>query len=124
MGFLEVHRPFTHGADSEKGVFIPPWLQDTENIRDDLAAFYEGELLRLLLEKQKAMTAQAQPPTGGPPMLPVLYNNHYQIVQSPGFVVILVEMNHDARIIRIGGERLPETIRPWLAVKQLSRENQ
>ena len=52
--------------------------------------------------------------SGGPPMLPVLYNNHYQIVQSPGFVVILVEMNHDARIIRIGGERLPPDIRPWL----------
>lgn len=39
VGFLEVHRPFTHGADTEKGVFIPPWLQDTEDIRDDLAAF-------------------------------------------------------------------------------------
>jgi hypothetical protein len=52
--------------------------------------------------------------TGGPPMLPVLYNNHYQIVQSPGFVMILVEMNHDARRIRIGGKRLPEAIRPWL----------
>ncbi len=52
--------------------------------------------------------------TGGPPMLPVLYNNHYQIVQSPGFVMILVEMNHDARIIRIDGERLPVPIRPWL----------
>jgi len=52
--------------------------------------------------------------TGGPPMLPVLYNNHYQIVQSPGFVVILVEMNHDARIIRIDGERRPDVIRPWL----------
>ncbi len=52
--------------------------------------------------------------TGGPPMLPVLYNNHYQIVQAPGFVVILVEMNHDARIVRLGGERLPEAIRPWL----------
>ena len=52
--------------------------------------------------------------TGGPPMLPVLYNNYYQIVQSPGFVVVLVEMNHDARIIRIGGKRLPEVIRPWL----------
>ena len=47
-------------------------------------------------------------------MLPVLYNNYYQIVQSPGFVVVLVEMNHDARIIRIGGKRLPEVIRPWL----------
>jgi hypothetical protein len=52
--------------------------------------------------------------TGGPPMLPVLYNNNYQIVQSPGFVVILVEMNHNARIIRIDGERLPKAIQPWL----------
>ena len=52
--------------------------------------------------------------TGGPPMLPVLYNNHYQIVQSPGFVMILVEMNHDVRMIRIGAEPLPKAIRPWL----------
>lgn len=52
--------------------------------------------------------------TGGPPMLPVLYNNHYKIVQSPGFVVIVVEMNHDARIIRIDAEHLPSQIRPWL----------
>lgn len=52
--------------------------------------------------------------TGGPPMLPVLYNNNYQIVQSPGFVMILVEMNHDVRMIRIDEQRLPEEIRPWL----------
>lgn len=52
--------------------------------------------------------------TGGPPMLPVLYNNHYQIVQSPGFVLILVEMNHNARIIRIGGDPLPSNILPWM----------
>jgi len=52
--------------------------------------------------------------TGGPPMLPVLYNNNYQFVQSPGQVMILVEMNHAVRTIRIGGEPLPEQIRPWL----------
>lgn len=52
--------------------------------------------------------------TGGPPMLPVLYNNNYQIVQSPGHVMIMVEMNHNVRTIRIDGEPLPETIRPWL----------
>ena len=52
--------------------------------------------------------------TGGPPMLPVLYNNNYQIVQTPGHVMILVEMNHDARIIRIEAEPLPEHIRPWM----------
>jgi len=52
--------------------------------------------------------------TGGPPMLPVLYNNNFQIVQSPGHVMILVEMNHDARIIRLDTEHLPDTVRPWL----------
>ncbi|HEY5624685.1 MAG TPA: hypothetical protein VIV14_13065 [Gammaproteobacteria bacterium] len=52
--------------------------------------------------------------SGGPPMLPVLYNNNYQIVQSPGYVMILVEMNHDARIVRMGGEHLPVQVTPWL----------
>ena len=47
-------------------------------------------------------------------MLNVLYNNNYQIVQSPGYVVILVEMNHDARIIKIDGKHNPESMKPWL----------
>jgi hypothetical protein len=37
--------------------------------------------------------------TGGPGMLSVLYNNTYEIVQAPEHVVIVVEMNHDARVI-------------------------
>ena len=52
--------------------------------------------------------------SGGPPMLNVLYNNHYQIVQSPGYVMIMVEMNHDARIIRLESEHNPDEMRPWL----------
>ncbi|NWG46200.1 MAG: hypothetical protein HXY25_06585 [Alphaproteobacteria bacterium] len=52
--------------------------------------------------------------TGGPGMLSVLYNNTYQFVQTADHFVILVEMNHDARIARIGGEHLPPAIRPWL----------
>ncbi|MGB4248584.1 MAG: hypothetical protein WBJ75_12775 [Pseudohongiellaceae bacterium] len=52
--------------------------------------------------------------SGGPPMIPVLYNNNYQIVQTPDHVMILVEMNHDARIIRLDGEHLPDVIKPWL----------
>lgn len=39
--------------------------------------------------------------SGGPPMLPVLYNNHSQIIQTEDYVMILAEMNHDARIIRL-----------------------
>jgi hypothetical protein len=52
--------------------------------------------------------------TSGPPMLNVLYNNNYQIVQAPGYVTILVEMNHDARIVRLGGKHLPENMTPWM----------
>ncbi len=39
VGFTEVHRPFTHGAYTERGVFVPPWLEDTPAMRNDLAAF-------------------------------------------------------------------------------------
>ncbi len=52
--------------------------------------------------------------TAGPPMLPVLYNNHYQIVQTPDYVMILAEMNHDARIIRLNSEHLDEIYNPWM----------
>lgn len=39
--------------------------------------------------------------TGGPVMTNVLYNNHYQLVQTPTTVLILIEMVHDSRIIAI-----------------------
>jgi hypothetical protein len=53
--------------------------------------------------------------TGGPVMLNVLYNNHYQFVQTPDHVVILVEMVHDARIIPLTRTRTrPTAIEPWL----------
>jgi hypothetical protein len=52
--------------------------------------------------------------TSGPPMLPVLYNNNYQIVQTPDSVMILVEMVHDARIIRMNGTHPSPAVRQWL----------
>jgi hypothetical protein len=47
-------------------------------------------------------------------MLPVLYNNNYQIVQTDDHVMILVEMNHDARIIRLNKDHLGDAHSPWL----------
>lgn len=52
--------------------------------------------------------------TSGPPMLPVLYNNNYQIVQTPDYVMILVEMVHDARIIRMNAKHASPNARQWL----------
>ena len=53
--------------------------------------------------------------TSGPPALPdYFYNNLHQIVQTRDNVMILTEMVHDARIVRMNGEHLPKTIRKWM----------
>jgi hypothetical protein len=53
--------------------------------------------------------------TAGPPTLPnYFYNNLKEIVQTPTRVMILNEMVHDARVVRIGGQHLPPTIRRWM----------
>ena len=52
--------------------------------------------------------------TAGPPMLPNLYNNFKRIVQTEDTVMILVEMNHDARIIRLNSTHLPPDMKRWL----------
>lgn len=52
--------------------------------------------------------------SAGPPMLPTMYNAHYQIVQSPGYVMILAEMVHDARIIPIGKHQQHGPLTQWM----------
>ena len=51
--------------------------------------------------------------TRGPTALfPANYNNGYQIIQSPGYVTIVAEMIHEARVIPIDGRpHLPPTVR-------------
>jgi hypothetical protein len=52
--------------------------------------------------------------TSGPPMMPVLYNNNYQIVQTSDTIMILVEMDHDVRFVRMNAAHAPSTMRKWL----------
>jgi hypothetical protein len=50
----------------------------------------------------------------GPPMSPSAYNNNVHVFQVPGFVVLLTEMVHDARIVPMDGRPpLPAHIRQW-----------
>lgn len=50
----------------------------------------------------------------GVPRLQAGYNSYLQIVQSPGFVTIMNEMAHDARVIPLDGRpHLPADIRPY-----------
>lgn len=50
----------------------------------------------------------------GPVMLSLPNNSHYQIIQTPDHVVILVEMIHDARIVRMSGGHRTDGLRPYL----------
>ena len=51
----------------------------------------------------------------GPPMMNTGFNGHYQIVQTKDHVVIHVEMNHDARIVRLADRKhIPDSVRPYM----------
>ncbi len=52
--------------------------------------------------------------TGGPPMMNVLYNNIYEVAQTADTLAIVVEMVHQPRLIRIGGEHRSMRLDPWL----------
>ena len=53
--------------------------------------------------------------SSGTPILPnFMYNNMKQIVQTPTQVMILNEMVHDVRVVRIGGKHLPSHMRKLL----------
>jgi hypothetical protein len=62
-------------------------------------------------------------PMTGPPMLPSFYDNHqygpltsnYQILQTPGYAVILMEILHDIRVVPLDGRpHLPSSVRQWM----------
>src|SRR6266516_4841086 len=53
--------------------------------------------------------------TDSPPYLPTIYNNDFQIFQSPGYVVIAPEMIHSARIIPLDGHpHVGKNLKQWL----------
>lgn len=53
--------------------------------------------------------------TSGPPALPdYFYNNLHQIVQTKDSIMILTEMVHDVRIIRMNAQHLPKNMKQWL----------
>jgi len=55
----------------------------------------------------------------GPPMMDAAYNSNYQIVQAPGYVMILTEMIHDVRVIPLDGRpQPPSTVRQWMGVSR------
>ena len=105
--------PETQRASSERAFFGRPntgtawWILENG---PDAAGPYDDPEIRPMAERCLLGFGS----TAGPPMLPVLYNNLKRIVQTEDHVMILVEMVHDARIVRMNQEHLPSDIRRWL----------
>jgi hypothetical protein len=52
---------------------------------------------------------------GKAPMFPEPYNNNYYIVQTPDYVTIMAELNHEVRIIPLDGRpHLPQRVQQWV----------
>jgi hypothetical protein len=85
-------------------------ISKAADARKAIGGEYDHPELRPLAER--CLTSFGS--NAGPPMLPnYFYNNNYTIVQTPDAVMILTEMVHDVRVIRIGGEHAPASVRPW-----------
>lgn len=49
-----------------------------------------------------------------PSLTPIMMNPNMQIVQTEDYVMVMTEMVHDARIIRIGDEHFDNGVRNWM----------
>ena len=92
---------------------LPPWTPAAQR--------YAAELEALRRPEQPASWVELNPYdrciTRGLPggMIPGFYNHNYQILQTPDYVVILIEMIHDARIIPLDRRsHLGPRLRQWM----------
>jgi len=93
---------------------VPPMTPEAQKRQADIRAYnaahqWDGPETRPLGERCIMWPAE------GPPMMPEGYNSNVQIVQGQGYVSVLQEMIHDARVIPTDGRpHLPENIRQWM----------
>jgi hypothetical protein len=92
-------------------------LEAQERIDAQDAAARETQLGRVDADSWEDRPLQERCIVGlneGPPMTPGAYNNHVQIFQTAGYVVLMTEMIHSARIVPLDGrQHLPGALRQW-----------
>ena len=91
----------------------PPERQRVQAARADGAARFAAGLPADFTDMSWPVRCVVR--TDVPPYLPTIYNNNFQIFQSPGYVTIAPEMIHSARIIPVDGRpHLNKNLRQWL----------
>ncbi|MGZ3375472.1 MAG: hypothetical protein ACXU8S_02640 [Phenylobacterium sp.] len=89
---------------------LTPAAQATIRAQQTQSGNFDGPERRPLAERCLVAFGSSS----GPPMLPVLYNNHYAIVPGKDLVAVEVEMVHDTRLLRVGGAHEPANVRKWM----------
>jgi hypothetical protein len=117
-----------------RGQYRTSWIVDTPDGQLPLS-----DAGRRLVDQARAKSRHAQTPddpedfdpwdrciissrgSGGPGMLNNIYNSNIQIMQAPGFVILVAEMIHDARIVPVFPTRAaaqaahaPAALQRWL----------
>ena len=97
---------------------IPPLTAQAKQRQDaDAAIAREEQLGRVRADSPQSRSLADRCILGfnaGPPMTPGAYNNHVQITQAPGYVTLVPEMVHDARVIPVDGRaHLSSSIRQY-----------
>jgi hypothetical protein len=97
---------------------IPALTPEAKQRQDaDAAIAREEQLGRVRADSPQSRSVSDRCILGfnaGPPMTPGAYNNHVQIAQAPGYVTLIPEMVHDARVIPVDGRpHLPSSIRQY-----------
>jgi hypothetical protein len=88
-----------------------PW---NEAYRDKPAALLRAMFDSFDNPEQRPGAERCLSSTGAPPMQPTLDGNMYQFVQTPTTTVIVSELIHDARMIRMNGTHSPAILTSWL----------
>jgi hypothetical protein len=90
---------------------LPPLTEEARK-RQEAAAAARGRDRRLDNPEDRGLGERCV--NFGVPKLGAGYNSYYQIVQTPGHVVFVSEMAHDARIIPLDGRpHVPKDVRLW-----------
>ena len=97
---------------------LPPFTPEAQQRVDaEAARAREDQLGRTRADSWEDRPLQERCIIGlneGPPMTPGAYNNHVQIFQTAGYVVLLTEMVHSARVVPLDGRaRLAPDLRQW-----------
>jgi hypothetical protein len=88
-----------------------PW---NEAYKETPAALRRAALTSFDNPEQRPPLERCLGSNGAPPMQPNPEGNFYQFVQTPATTVIMSEVSHDARIVRMNSMHSPPAITSWL----------